>query len=399
MTYLKTETPSTVQQAQNYLAQTYSRPDFVLSHGRGMEVYDTDGKTYLDFVAGIAVMALGHSDPQFIEILQDAATKIVHVSNLYYTEPAPELAEKLCKKSFADRVFFCNSGAEANEACIKFARKFAYAHGHTDKTEIIAFEHAFHGRTIGALAMTPKAKYQDPFKPLMPNVTILPFNDSEAVKAAISDKTCAVFLEPIQGEGGIYAATPEFLQILRQLCDQYEALLIFDEVQCGLGRTGNLWAHEYAGVTPDLMSLAKPLAGGLPMGAALMTERVHSIINFGDHGSTFAGGALTARVANYVFDRLSDPMMLEHVRAMGDYLKTRLQEINSPHISGIRGRGLMIGFDLDFPSNDLIKAGYQAGFLLVNSGETTIRLVPPLIIQKQHIDALIDFLTTYLQTR
>lgn len=388
-----------IHQTQTYIAQTYGRPNFVLTHGKGMEVYDSEGKTYLDFVAGIAVNALGHADPQIIEVIQEAATRLIHVSNLYYTEPAAALAAKLCENSFADRVFFCNSGAEANEACIKFARKYAYTNGHTDKTEIIAFSHAFHGRTMGALAATPKPKYQDPFKPLMPDVTILPFNDIEAAQIAISERTCAVMVEPIQGEGGIHPATPEFLQALRQSCDQYGALLIFDEVQCGMGRTGNLWGYEASGIAPDLMSLAKPLAAGLPMGAALMTERVHKVIQTGDHGSTFAGGALVASVANHVFDRINNPTLLGHVKAMGDYLQERLSEINSPHISGIRGQGLMVGFDLDFPTADLVNAGYEAGFLLVSAGETTIRLVPPLIVEKTHIDALIQFLHTYLSTR
>jgi predicted acetylornithine/succinylornithine family transaminase len=322
----------------------------------------------------------------------------MQVSNLYYTEPQAVLAQQLCEASFADRVFFCNSGAEANEACLKFARKYAKTI-REDKTEIIAFEHAFHGRTFGALAVTPKPQYQDPFKPLLPDVKILPFNDVEALGQAISERTCAVIVEPIQGEGGIHLATPEFLQTLRRLCDEHEALLIFDEVQCGMGRTGQLWGHSASGVTPDLMSLAKPLAAGLPIGAALMTEKVHAVLAPGDHGSTFAGGNVVCAVASHVLQTINTPAILGHVAEMGVYVQERLAEINSPHILEIRGRGLMVGIELDFPAAEVVTAGYGAGFLLVNAGPNTLRLVPPLIVEKQQIDPLIDFLTQFLKER
>lgn len=385
-----------IQNEQNHIAQTYARPPFVLTHGDGMVVYDADGKPYLDFVAGIAVMALGHSDAGVTEIIQQQAGKLVHVSNLYYTAPQGELAARLCGVSFADRVFFSNSGAEANEAAIKFARKLAYTNGQDHKTEIIAFTHAFHGRTAGALSITPKAKYQDPFKPLLPDVTILPYNDIAAVKAAISQRTCAVVIEPIQGEGGIHAATPEFLQTLRQLCNTVDAVLIFDEVQCGLGRTGELWAHTSSGITPDVMTLAKPLANGLPIGATLMTEKVHAALQPGDHGSTFAGGALIASVAMHVLGRINAPAFLAHVTAMGTYLQEKLAAIQSSHITDIRGRGLMVGLQLDIPATQIVEAGYEAGILLVNAGPDVIRLVPPLIVETSPIDTLVDFLSSVL---
>lgn len=385
-----------IQNEQTYIAQTYARPPFVLTHGDGMIVYDADGKTYLDFVAGIAVMALGHSDPQVTAVIQEQARKLIHVSNLYYTEAQGELAAALCQASFADRVFFCNSGAEANEAAIKFARKMAYANGDTHKTEIIAFTHGFHGRTAGVLSITPKPKYQDPFKPLLPDVTILPFNDSATAKAAISERTCAVVVEPIQGEGGIHVASADFLQMLRQACDAVGAVLIFDEVQCGFGRTGDLWAHTQSGVTPDIMTLAKPLANGLPIGATLMTEKVHSALQPGDHGSTFAGGALVSAVATHVLTRLNTPDFLAHVSAMGTYLQQKLAAIQSTHITEIRGRGLMVGVQLDIPATPIIEAGYAAGFLLVNAGPDVIRLVPPLIVEMAHIDTLVDFLSSVL---
>lgn len=391
-----TQVHPAIHQEKNYIAQTYPRPEFVITHGEGMTVYDSDGKEYLDFVAGIAVMALGHSDPGVVDVIRQQAAKLIHVSNLYYTEAQSKLAQQLCDVSFADKVFFCNSGAEANEACLKFARKYAKTYGGPDKTEIIAFTKAFHGRTYGALSITPKAHYQDPFKPLVPDVTILPFNDIEALKAAISDRTAAVVVEPVQGEGGINPATNEFLQACRAACDEVDALLIFDEVQCGLGRTGTLWAHEPSGVTPDLMALAKPLASGLPIGAALMTDKVHSAVKPGDHGSTFAGGAVVCAVASYMIDTINRPEFLTHVQNMGDYLLEQLQSLNSTHIVDIRGRGLMVGIEFDFSAVDLVNAGYTAGYLLINAGPDTLRLVPPLIVQKEHIDHLIGFFKTVL---
>lgn len=381
---------------QNHVAQTYKRPDFVLTHGKGMKAWDESGKEYLDMVAGIAVMALGHSDPHITQIIQQQAEKLIHVSNLYYTEPQAELAALLCEKSFADRVFFCNSGAEANEACIKFARKYAYANGDEKRKEILSFTNAFHGRTMGALAVTPKELYQKPYQPLMGASKTLPFNDIEAAEAGITNETCAVLVEPIQGEGGINPATPEFLQKLRQLCDERGALLVFDEVQCGLGRTGTLWAYEQFGITPDLMSLAKPLAAGLPMGACLMTEKVHAAVAAGDHGSTFAGGALVSSVAKYVVERVSQPEFLAHVQEVGSYLMERLQELNAPQIIEIRGKGLMVGIELNTPVADIINAGYEHGLLLVGAGTNTLRLVPPLIMEKSDVDTLIERLEAIL---
>ena len=389
----------TIEQAQQHIAQTYTRPPFVISHGQGVHVWDESGKEYLDMIGGIAVMSLGHSDPQVTQIIQENAGKLIHTSNLYYTAPQAALAQALCEKSFADRVFFTNSGTEANEACIKFARKVAYANGETERKEIIAFSHAFHGRTMGSLALTPKPQYQDAFQPLMGNATILPVNDIAAAEAAITEKTCAVFIEPIQGEGGVRPVDKAFMQRLRQLCDEKGALLVFDEVQCGLGRTGQLWAHSYYEVTPDLMSLAKPLAAGLPIGAVLMTEKVHSALKPGDHGSTFAGGALTCTVAKHVLDRVSDPKFLAHVNEVSEYLIEKLEEINAPQIMEIRGRGLMVGVELDFPAAEVVQAGYDEGLLLVNAGADTVRLLPPLILEKADVDVFIEKFTTILKNR
>lgn len=389
-------TQATIELEQEYVLQTYKRPPFVLSHGEGVTLYDTEGNAYLDFVAGIAVNALGYGDAELTSTIQQAATGLIHTSNLYHTAPMAELAAMLCEKSFADRVFFSNSGAEANEGAVKIARKVAYDKGLTDKSEVVCFTHAFHGRTMGALALTPKEKYQKAFRPLMPGAMVAEYNDIESAKAAINDKTAAVIIEPIQGEGGIYTATPEFLKALRDLCDQYDAVLIFDEIQCGMGRTGTLWAHEPSGVTPDIMTLAKPLAGGMPIGAIMMTQAVASVMHPGDHGSTFAGGPLVTSVSKMVLNRISQPQFLEHVNEVGEYMMERLSEINSPLIKEVRGKGLMIGVEFTIDVSPLVNNGYQNGLLLVNAGENILRFVPPLILEKQHVDVLVDKLTQML---
>lgn len=382
---------------QHYLMQTYRRPPFVLTHGEGVHLYDTEGRAYLDFVAGIAVNALGYGDPALTRAVQQAAGQLIHVSNLYNTVPQAELAAMLVEKSFADRVFFCNSGAEANEGAIKFARKLAYDAGKADKTEIVCFTGAFHGRTIATVSLTPKEKYQKPFAPLLPGVVVAPFNDAEAAAQVISDRTAAVIVEPVQGEGGINPATPAFLRALRDLCDRHSAVLIFDEIQCGMGRTGTLWAHEAGGVTPDIMTIAKPLAGGLPVGAILVTQAVADHLHPGDHGSTFGGGPLVTSAAKVVLARVSQPEFLAHVTAMGSYLLERLAEINSPLIADVRGRGLMVGLELTVDVAPLVAEGYQRGLLLVNAGERVLRFIPPLVIEKQHVDLLIDHLTAMLE--
>ncbi len=391
-------TEALIQQEHDVLVQWYKRPDVVFVHGEGVHLYDSEGNAYLDFVAGIAVNALGYGDADVAQaVAKQMATGLLHTSNLYHTAPHIELAQALVDKSFADRVYFCNSGTEANEAAIKFARKVAFDKGQTDKTEIITFEGAFHGRTMGALALTPKDKYQMPFKPLMPGAVVAEFNNLDSVKAVISDKTAAVFVEPIQGEGGINIATPEFLQGLRQLCDEHTALLVFDEIQCGLGRTGKLWAHEHSGVTPDIMTLAKPLAAGLPIGAVLCTEMVGTAIHPGDHGSTFAGGPVVTAVGQVVVDKISRPEFLAHVQRMGEYLMERLSEINSPLIKAIRGQGLMVAIELTTEVAPFIARGYAHGLLLLNAGTHVLRLLPPLTISEPHVDSLVEKLTLMLE--
>ncbi|MEP7284503.1 MAG: aspartate aminotransferase family protein [Chloroflexota bacterium] len=385
-----------IQGEHEHIVQTYKRAPMVLSHGQGMQVWDTEGKQYLDFMAGIAVNALGHSDPGITAVLVEQANKLTHTSNMFYTMPQVELAEKLTANSFADKVFFTNSGTEANEGAIKFSRKFARTNGADDKTEIVCFDHAFHGRTMGSLALTPKELYQAPFRPLMPGVVVAPFNDIDALESAIGPQTCAVFIEPIQGEGGIYPASPEFLRVLRNRCDEVGALLVMDEVQCGLGRTGDLWAHSASGITPDVMTLAKPLAGGLPIGAILVTDRVAATMEAGLHGSTFAGGPLVCAVASYVFDRISTSPFLQHVHETGVYLRERLEEINSPHIKEVRGRGLMVGIEMDLDVSKIIAKGYEQGLLMVGSGQSVVRLIPPLIAENSHVDTFVERFSSLL---
>ncbi len=387
-----------IQKDQEYSVPVAARPDFVLERGEGVTLYDTEGKGYTDWVAGIAVNALGYGDKELMDVVsRQMNTGLIHVSGLYHTQAPVELAKLLCDNSFADKVYFCNSGAEAIEGALKFARKVAYANGQKNKTKVVSFSHAFHGRTMGALAITPKEQYQDPFKPMVPGAAVGEFNDMDSAQEVIDDDTVAVVVEPIQGEGGINLASAEFLQGLRQLCDAHEATLIFDEVQCGLGRTGELWAHSFSGVSPDIMALAKPLAGGLPVGAILTTEAVASAMKPGDHGSTFSGGAVVMRAGEVVVKRVLSAGFMEHVQAVGDYLLERLQELNSPHIVDVRGRGLMAGIELDIAPASVVQRGYEHGLLLAGAGTNVVRFVPPLIIEKTHVDELIEKLTVILE--
>ena len=383
---------SIITDEARYLMQTYRRADVVLERGEGVYLYDTDGKRYLDFMSGIAVAALGHADPEVTAAVAEQAATLTHVSNLYHTIPGVGLARRLVTHSFADRVFFTNSGAEAIEGALKFARKWARTRAGEGKHEIVAFGGSFHGRTMGALSVTYKAIYREPFAPLVPGVCFAPFNDLDAARALMSDATCAVIVEPVQGEGGIHAATPEFLRGLRALCDQHQALLIFDEIQCGLGRTGRLWAHEASGVVPDIMTLAKPLANGLPIGAILLTEEVAAAVGYGEHGSTFAGGPLVTRVAQVVFDRVSDPAFLAAVTENGAYLRARLRDLNSPLVVEVRGSGLLIGVELNTAVAPVVAAAREAGLLIINAGETILRIAPPLIVTRDHIDEAVAIL-------
>lgn len=396
-----------MEMEHEYVLGVYSRPPFVLAGGKGCTLIDTDGNEYLDCVSGIAVNALGYDDPGIKQAIAEAAnTGMLHVSNLYHTAPHAKLAKQLCELSFADKVHFSLTGADANEGAFKFARRYAREHGHTEKYHILAFTNAFHGRLFASLAATPRPKYQDPFKPLTPGFRFAEFNNLESARAQMDENVCAIIVEPIQGEGGIYPASREFLQGLRDLADQYDALLIFDEVQCGLGRTGNLWGYQTvsqhggstAVIEPDLMTLAKPLAGGLPIGAILMRQKVADTIHKGDHASTFAANPFTTHVAHHVVSRVTQPDFLAEVTAKGEYLKELLEELNSPHIKEIRGAGLLVGVEMDIETGPMIEKAYGKGVILVNAGPNVLRFVPPLVISREELAKAVSVVGEILQS-
>ncbi len=389
-------TQEIIDAESKYLVPTYVRPATVFAGGRGAYLFDTEGNSFLDLTAGIAVTALGHSDEEWAQVVAEQAATLVHVSNLYHTAPHVELAQRLIENSFADRLFYCNTGSEANETALKFARKWAKSGGQANKTGIVAFEGSFHGRSMGALSVTAKSKYRQPFAPLVPGVTFASFNDLDAARAAITEDICAVIVEPVQGEGGVHPADPQFLQGLRQLCDEANALLIFDEVQCGLGRTGYLWAHQAYGVEPDIMTLAKPLAGGLPIGVTLVTEAVAQVMQPGDHGSTFAAGPLVCRAAQVVFDRVNQAAFLADVQEKGAYLLEKLQALPSVKLVQARGAGLLIGVEFTEAVRPLIAAAAERGLLIINAGENILRLCPPLTITKAEIDLAVEIISVCL---
>ena len=384
---------------KQYVLQTYQRPEFVLERGEGVWLYDAEGQAYLDGGSGIAVNALGQQHQTIVEAIQQAATGLIHVSNLYHTAPHALLAQDLAEASFAGRVFFCNSGAEANEGAIKFARKWAHSQGRPDKFEIVAFSGSFHGRTMGALAATATKKYRDPFEPLIGGVKFAEFNDLESARQTITEQTCGVLIEPVQGEGGVTPADPEFLRGVRAWCDEVGALLIADEIQCGLGRTGSLWAYEGYGVTPDIMTLAKPLAGGLPIGAILLTQAVAGAIEPGDHGSTFAGGPLVCTVARAVFNHIKRPEFLAEVRTKSAYLADRLDEMTqkSALLTGLRGKGLMWGLLSAIPAAEIVTEARNHGLIILVAGEKVVRLLPPLTITQAELDMLAERLWATLE--
>ncbi len=379
---------------------TYRPAAPVFVRAEGVHVYDDAGTSYLDFVSGIGVNALGYGDAGVHTAFEQAlSTGLIHLSNLYRTAPAAALAQMLVDTSFADRVFFCNSGAEANEAAFKFARRYARIRGGEAKHEIVALRNSFHGRLFGALAATDRAAMQAPFTPLMPGVRFLDPADPSSWDAVLdSARTAAIIVEPVQGEGGVQPLSRETLVALRRAADANDALLIFDEVQCGLGRTGHLFAYEASGVVPDMVTLAKPLAGGLPMGAVLLTERVAETIQPGDHATTFGGGPLVASVAAAVFARLADPAFLNDVRARGEYLHAQLNELaaESQSVVAVRGSGLMWGIALSAPAAPVVAAALERGLLIATAGERVVRLLPPLVISESDIDVAIAVLREVL---
>jgi len=388
------DTKEIIAEEQKYILSTYKRPSFVLERGEGMYLFDLEGNKYLDFVGGLAVNALGYGDKEVLAALNSQAEKLIHCSNLFHSIPGVKLAKLLIENSFAEKVFFCNSGTEAIEGALKFARKWASKNHGEGKQEIIAFENSFHGRSYGALSATGQPKYQRGFGPLLPGFHHVKYNDLSAVKAVISPKVCAVLVEPVQGEGGIFPAKPEFLAGLRQLCDQNQALLIFDEIQCGLGRTGNLFAYQTYGVVPDLLTLAKPLAGGLPMGAILLNNKVAEAIQPGDHGATFGGNPLVCQVALTVLNKLIRDQIPQKVQKMSNSLLSKLEQFPQKYsiVEEVRGLGLMIALQLTVPSAPCIEACAKRGLLVCKAGDQVLRLLPPLIVQEEHIDQAVAIL-------
>ncbi len=391
-----------IKQADAVLMQTYARFPLVLTRGVGATVYDINGKAYLDFVGGIAVNSLGHCDTQHVAAIVQQAKALLHVSNLYYHIPQITLAQRLIAH-FPGKVFFCNSGAEANEAAIKLARKFArdsQVIKRPDRFEIIAMQGAFHGRTLATLAAAGRRQHQKGFEPMPRGFTQVPFDDCGAIESAITPKTIAVFLEPIQGEGGVRVPSPGYLSAVRRLCDRHGLLMILDEVQTGMGRTGRLFAYQHEGIVPDIITLAKGLGGGVPIGAMLATSRVAESFTPGTHASTFGGNPLVCAAAVSVVERLAKPAFLSRVKKMGDYLQKRLMQLKTRYrlIREVRGVGLMVAVDLERPvASDLVKRGYETGLLLNKTSNDTLRLIPPLTIQRIEIDAMIDRLEEILQ--
>jgi len=386
-------------EATGALLEVYKRTGPVFVGGEGCSLIAEDGARYLDFTSGIAVNALGYGHPAVAGAVREALEAgLIHTSNLFHTRPAAELAEWLVERSFADRVFFCNSGAEANEGAFKFARRWAREHGGDAKTEVVAFHGGFHGRTFGALAATDRPAYQEPFRPLMPGVRFSDVGSAAAADRLIrADRTAAVVIEPLQAEGGVMPVPPAFLKALRYLCDEAGALLVFDEVQVGLGRTGTLWAHEQAGVTPDLMTVAKPLAGGLPMGAVLMTERVAESIRPGDHATTFGGGPLVAAAALATVRTIGDADFLAGVARKGRHLSALLQRLGSGRgVKAVRGAGLIWGVELEQPAGEVVARALEAGLLLCSAGPNVVRIVPPLVIGDDELERGVDILDEVL---
>jgi acetylornithine/N-succinyldiaminopimelate aminotransferase len=370
------------------LLATYKRAPMEFVRGEGVELIDSDGKRYLDFASGIAVNALGYGDAGIAQVIIDAlSTGLIHTSNLYRTSPGELLATKLVDRSFASKVFFCNSGAEANEGAFKFARRWARQAGGNAKVEIIALRGSFHGRLFASLAATDRPSYRAPFRPLAGGVSICERDLADLETVLDGETVAAVIVEPIQGEGGVRVLDAAFLQGLRKLTAEREIALIFDEIQCGLGRTGHLFAYENTGVIPDMLTLAKPMAGGLPMGAVLVSEEIAATIKTGDHGTTFGGGPLVAAVAAHVLDRLSDPSLLRAVRENGAWLGEQLDGIarRSGKVRAIRGTGFIWGLDVVESANEIVKRGWDEGLLVLTAGDHTVRILPPLIMDRDDL--------------
>ncbi len=385
--------------ADENIMNTYKRFPVVLVKGAGQKVWDVNGKEYLDFVAGIAVCSLGHSHPKVVAAIQAQVGKLTHVSNLYYTEPQARAAKLLVENSFADKVFFCNSGAEANEAAIKLARKYAHENAGDDKFELITMKDSFHGRTMATITATGQEKFQFGFTPLLEGFTYVPFNDLKALEGAITKKTCGIMVEPIQGEGGVNIPDAQYLARVREICNRHNILLIVDEVQTGIGRTGKLFAYEHSGIQPDIMTLAKALGNGFPVGAMLATNKVASAFSPGNHASTFGGNPLAMAAVNATLEAILQDSLLEASRKKGEYFLSQLQSLKAKHkiIREVRGKGLMLACALEIECGDIVNECLNKGMLINGAGNKTLRFVPPLIITTEDIDQLISVLDKVME--
>ncbi len=394
------KTIADIENSERYLMNTYARQPVILRKGHGIKVWDSDGNEYLDFVGGIAVNVLGHCHRRVVVAIQKQAQRLLHVSNLYHIEPQIKLAKLLCSNSFADKVFFCNSGAEANEAAIKLARKYAKEHMSPDRYEIITALSSFHGRTLATLTATGQEKFQKGFEPLMPGFKYVPFNDINALEAAVNQHTCAIMLEPVQGEGGIKIPSGDYLAKVREICDKHSLLLIMDEVQTGMGRSGKLFAYEHYGIKPDIMTLAKGLGGGAPIGAMLSTEKVASAFQPGNHASTFGGNPLVCAAAIATLETiLEDGFILDHTNRMGRYFMERLNHLKDYYperIIDARGLGLLVGLEINIDGTSVVKSCLAKGMLINCTAGNVLRFTPPLIVEEKEIDLLIDVLEEVL---
>lgn len=390
-----------IEDAEKALLHTYNRYQVVLDKGEGVYLYDINGKKYLDFCAGIAVFALGYNNKKYNDALKAQIDKVIHTSNYYYNVPAIEAAKKIKKVSGMDRVFFTNSGAEAVEGAIKAARKYAYLKDGRKDHEIIAMEHSFHGRTFGALSVTGNPKYREAFEPMIGNVRFAKMNDFESILTQVNDKTCAILFETVQGEGGIYPAQEDFMKQVKTLCEEKDILLILDEIQCGMGRTGSMYAWQRYGIKPDIMTTAKALGCGIPVGAFLMTEKVGAnSLTSGDHGTTYGGNPLAGAAINIVLDLFEENHIIDNVIKTGAYLEKKLDELVGEYdcIETRRGIGLMQGLVFNRPVGDIITKALERGLILINAGTDIIRFVPPLIVSKEHVDEMTAILKTCLDT-
>ena len=382
-----------IEDAERHILHTYNRYPVVLERGEGVYLYDMDGRRYLDFAAGIAVQALGYGNEDYKAALKEQIDKLMHTSNLYYNLPSIQAAGKLAQACDMDRVFFTNSGAEAIEGAIKAAKKYAFDRDGTTDHEVIAMEHSFHGRTMGALSVTGNEHYRAPFEPLGGVVSFAEYNNLDSVKALVNEKTCAIIMETVQGEGGIYPAAPEFIQGVKEICEKNDILLILDEIQCGMGRTGSMFAWQRYGVKPDIMTCAKALGCGVPVGAFAMTKKVaDSSLKPGDHGTTYGGNPFACAAVSKVFDLFEELKILEHVNEIAPYLEEKLDVLTEKYdfITARRGVGLMQGLELTIPVGDVSRHALEHGLIVITAGSNVLRFVPPLIIEKEHIDEMIE---------